>query len=161
MLKHSQTFFLPLSPSFLPFPLASFTSLTSLCLVGFLRYIHSSHLTPPLLPLFPSSPPRSNQFLEPHRKCTICTAFVLTIPLAYLLPTSTCPRQKCCYLSLLAAWLLEKQGFSIFILYFKLTILSKCCYYHLLTSRAYLDLLGFVFTPLFEGGGRITQLVGS
>ena len=58
-------------------------------------------------------------------------------------------------------------GKIILIFYFNLTTLFECCYYQLLTSRAYTDLLGFaVFTPLFfllfcGGSGSITQLVGS
>ena len=40
----------------------------------------------------------------------------------------------------------------ILILYFNLTTLFECCYYQLLTSRAYTDLLGFAvfYTSFFS-----------
>ena len=134
--------FLPSTPSFLPYPSASLTSLISLCLVGFLSHYPqpSPHLTPPPLPPVPQQFSQE-QFWGTHRKCTICTAFVLTTP---------CSPAPHLYLP---EKLPELAGYMVFgkiILYFNLTMLFECCYCQLLTSRAYTDLLGFVvFTPFF------------
>lgn len=102
--------FLPLNPSFLPFPLASFTSLllsalwvSSVLIHNFLRSLH------PHLQLLLSTSPSSSYFLEPPSKYIIYMAFVLTTPLAHLLHISTCPGEKntwACWL----LWVLEKQG---------------------------------------------------